>query len=219
MAKRGKRGKARKSKFKRAQSKLVRNIKQSKHFYTGVWLCLVATLVAIWVFINHSLNWGLLLSIVALVCGFQSLRVMYKNKKQYKGTWLIIPCIIVASLVLLLSLSIHGITFMQPPYEEVSIHNTQAAHNYALELVSESEHYGLVKQMGQPTITELPGDKVMKILMLEGYTQGEITGLSFDTSKAWKASWNLDKGEDHFSCSSVFSPDGIVLLRLSCVIE
>ncbi len=203
------------------RSRLMQKLKQSRHFYGGIWLCLALTLLGIWLFTRASLNLSLLFSLGALICGFQSLRVMYKEREHYRGTWLVIPCIIVSSLILVVSLSFHGITFLQPAYEAVSLQTTEQAEAYALDLASESEHYDLLRQMGQPSLTQLSSAKVKQILLLEGYQEFEIPSLTFDTSSAWKADWDRDaQGElGAISCSTVFSSDGIVLLKLSCVVE
>lgn len=203
------------------RSQFMRKLRQSRHFYGGIWLCLVCTLLAIWLFTRASLNLSLLFSLGALICGFQSLRVMYKEREHYRGTWLVIPCIIVSSLILVVSLSFHGITFLQPAYEAVSLQTAEQAERYALDLAGESEHYDLVRRMGQPAITQLSETKVKQILLLEGYAESEIPTLTFETSSAWKADWQLSAQGDlgAVSCSTVFSPDGIVLLKLSCVVE
>ncbi|HIH46882.1 TPA: hypothetical protein HA297_01150 [Candidatus Woesearchaeota archaeon] len=202
-------------------SRFMQKLRQSRHFYGGIWLCLAFTLLGIWLFTRASLNLSLLFSLGALVCGFQSLRAMYRERGYYRGTWLVIPCIIVSSLILVVSLSFHGITFLQPAYEAVSLQTAEQAEQYAMGLAGESEHYDLLRRMGRPMLTELSASKVKQILLLEGYAEFEIPTLTFGTSSAWKADWHLDAQDDlgAVSCSTVFSPDGIVLLKLSCVVE
>jgi hypothetical protein len=58
--------------------------------------------------------WGIISAAIAITFGFNTFTMIHKHPKFFKGSWLIIPSVIVASFTLVVSLILHGMVFLRP---------------------------------------------------------------------------------------------------------
>ena len=189
---------------------------KEQSFYRGVWITLFAAIISIGAFYisPEGLTISLIFSVIALIAGFQSLRVIHKYPKYFKGEPIVITCIVIVSVIFITDLLIHMLPYIFPDnnYENISITSDEEAIKFVASIYSWEFN---LSNMGNPVVTEISPDKAAKIIEVQNFGN-----TSFDTSKVYNIKWEKRYDNNLIrKCSTTFTHSGEVIEELNCIIS
>lgn len=194
----------------------MKEIAQTK-IYSGAWITLAATAASVAFSLDPLIS--VFLSLIALIVGYRSLRVIHKHPELFSGSGIVIPALVVSVLVFLITAAVLGFSLLWPTQKEVAerqnitITTDEDAIAFADELrAGLAEHK---PELAQP----FDGALVMTL----DWDEMNALGLS---NPEWFAgnetfylvSWEAASGSLVKLCSTAFTPTGDVALEPSCAV-
>lgn len=188
-----------------------------RKIYSGAWITLAATAASVFLVLDPLFS--VFLSLIALVVGYRSLKVIHKHPELFSGSWIVIPSLVVSVLVFLITAAILGFTLHWPTQKELAERQNRTITTDE-EAIAFADQYrsGLSKQ--KPELAQ-PFDDVL--VMTLDWDEMNALGLSkqewFEGNETfYLVSWETAAGSLVKLCSTAFTTTGDVALEPSCAV-
>ncbi len=185
--------------------------------YFGAWITLAATAASI--FLVPNLLVSVFVSLIALIVGYRSLKVIHKHPELFSGSGIVIPALVVSVLVFLITTAVLGFSLYLPTQQElekrqnITITNDEDAIAFADKLRGDLSVRK--PELAQP----FDGALVMTLNWSEVNSLGVTKQEWFTGNETfYVVSWEIAAGDLVKLCSTAFATDGNVALEPSCVV-
>lgn len=185
--------------------------------YSGAWITLAATAAS--VFLVFDPLFSVFLSLIALVVGYRSLKVIHKHPELFSGSGIVIPALVVSVLVFLITASVLAISLRWPIQKELAerqnrtITTDEEAIAFADELRADlaEQKPELAQSFDGALVMTLDWDEMNALgLSKQEWFSGNET--------FYLVSWEIAAGDLVKLCSTAFTTDGTVALEPSCAV-
>lgn len=176
-----------------------------RRIYVGVWATLFLALLPIAALLSgFGADYIPLASLLAIIIGFHSLRTIHKNEKFFAGVWIVYPCIVVSSVVVMAYIALFALVYFTPVNKPVSISTDEEAVKYAVTIADVD-----VSSFGTPTVMHKSISAFAEKLQDTGVNASDV----------FIVSWEKADGNFTRLCGTTFTNEGLIVEDFACVLR